>query len=182
MKFTITAGHSNRDPGAVGQGTTEAEVVVDMRNILAGKLRALGHTVFTDGEGSVNLELREAIKLIDKSDVAIELHCNASLNFKATGVEVIGLDKDRVLCQRLANAVATTLRQKTRGDNGYISQSQSALGKLGYVSAGGIILEMYFLSNAADHMFYQVNKDKVANAIVHVLTTTYSNPAPLPVL
>lgn len=172
MNFVITAGHSNRDPGAVGQGTTEAEVVVEMRNMVANKLRMAGHTVFTDGEGSVNLELREAIKLIPKGDIALELHCNASDNTKATGVEAIGLEKDKLLCQRLANAVATTLRQKTRGAGGYINQGQSALGKLGYVTAGGVILEMYFLSNPADNLFYQVNKHKVADAIVHVLTTS----------
>ena len=34
-KVTITAGHSNTDPGAVAGNVTEAEITTDMRNIVA---------------------------------------------------------------------------------------------------------------------------------------------------
>lgn len=171
MDFVITAGHSNRDPGAVGQGTTEATVVTEMRNMVASRLRNAGHTVFTDGEGSENKELSMAIKLIGKANCAVEFHCNAAGSATATGVESIGLPKDKVLCQRLSSAIAGVLKQKLRGDKGYIDQSASARGKLGYVSAGGIIVELFFLSNKGDYLFYDVNKYKVADAIVKVLTT-----------
>jgi len=169
MNFVITAGHSNRDPGAVGQNTTEAAIVTEMRNMVASHLRTIGHTVYTDGEGDTNQELCEAIKLIGKGSVAIEFHCNAASSSGATGVETIGLPKDKVLCQRLSSAIAGVLKQKLRGDKGYIGQGDSARGRLGYVSAGGIIIELFFLSNKGDYLFYEVNKSRVADAIVKVL-------------
>ena len=56
-----------------------------------------------------------------------------------------------------------------RGDRGWIDQSQSARGKLGYVSAGGLILEVFFISNPAEMAVYQARKWLVAQAIADVL-------------
>ena len=36
---------------------------------------------------------------------------------------------------------------RLRGDNGWIDQSQSARGSLGYINAGGLIVELEFISN-----------------------------------
>ena len=78
--FIISAGHSNVDPGAVGNGLKEADVAVELRNAVADKLRIEGHTVFTDGDGSTNASLRDAIKLIKGQGLALEIHCNAAAN------------------------------------------------------------------------------------------------------
>ena len=56
-----------------------------------------------------------------------------------------------------------------RGDRGWIDQSQSARGKLGYVSAGGLILEVFFISNPQEMAVYQARKWLVAQAIADVL-------------
>ena len=82
MRIVLTAGHSNTDPGAVAPGATEAAEMTSLRNALARKLRDLGHTVFTDGEGGVNQSLNDALALIRKHqpDLALELHMNAAAN------------------------------------------------------------------------------------------------------
>ena len=50
MIITVTAGHGGRDPGAEAPtGQTEAALMVELRDIVASKLRAEGHTVRTDG-------------------------------------------------------------------------------------------------------------------------------------
>ena len=77
--FVVTAGHSNTDPGAVANGHKESDIACDMRNMIASKLRALGHKVFTDGEGKENQPLSKAIKLVGNG-LAIEIHCNAASN------------------------------------------------------------------------------------------------------
>ena len=59
--FVVTAGHSNTDPGAVANGHKESDIACDMRNMIASKLRALGHKVFTDGDGKENQPLSQAI-------------------------------------------------------------------------------------------------------------------------
>lgn len=167
--IVLTAGHSDIDPGAVGNGRTEASIARELRNIVAQKLRATGERVITDGEPASNKPLRDAIALIPQGRVAVELHCNAAANPAAGGVETIALPRDKALAQRLSAAVARVLGIKVRGDRGWIDQSQSARGKLGYVSAGGLILEVFFISNAGEMAVYQARKWLVAQAIADVL-------------
>ena len=94
-------------------------------------------TTRCDGYGTVNLGLKEAIKLIKGSDAAVEIHFNSSTNKTANGVECIALAKDKVLAQKLSAAVAKVTGSRLRGVGGHITQEASARGKLGYVSAGG---------------------------------------------
>lgn len=169
MKFAITAGHSDVDPGAVANGVTEAQIAEEMRNIIAHKLRVSGHEVLTDGEGSVNLPLKNAIALIKQADIAVEIHCNAAGSATATGVECISLPALKGLCQRLSAAVAGVTKDKLRGDKGWIDQSQSARGKLGYVENGGIIIELFFLTNETALETYNAVKWLVAQAITDTL-------------
>ena len=163
--FVVTAGHSNTDPGAVANGHKESEIACDMRNMIVSKLRALGHNVFTDGDGKENQPLSKAIKLVSNG-MAIEIHCNAAGNPSATGVECISLPRHKELCQRLSNAIAATTKDNVRGDNGWIDQSKSARGKLGFVEAGGVIVELFFLSNKGDLEQYEKVNWQVAAAIV----------------
>ena len=62
MHITLTAGHSNTDPGAVNGSDREADIAQDMRNIVANILKTeYGLSVKTDGEGKGNMPLREAV-------------------------------------------------------------------------------------------------------------------------
>ena len=81
-------------------------------------------------------------------------------------VECISIPKDKELCQRLSNATVETTKDNVRGDNGWIDQSKSARGKLGFVEAGGIIVELFFLSNKGDIERYEQVKWLVASVIV----------------
>ena len=169
MKFVITAGHSNTDPGAVANGRKEADIARDMRNIVALKLRQRGHQVFTDGDGTINYPLTTAIKLIPHGEVAVEFHCNAAASPQAKGVETISLPKHKALSQRLSQAIANVIETRTRGDRGWIDQSQSARGRLGFVSAGGLIVELFFITNKEELMQWDAKKWLVANAVCDVL-------------
>src|SRR5690606_2992573 len=71
---TITAGHSNTDPGAVNGKTKEADLVVNFRNAVTHYLREAGLQVKTDGTGTKNDPLSAAVKLIQGSNVAVEFH------------------------------------------------------------------------------------------------------------
>lgn len=169
MKFVICAGHSNKDPGAVRNDVTESALAVELRKIVALKLRNLGHEVYTDGEGSQNLPLNDAIALVKKHNcTALELHFNAAAP-SANGVECLGLNKDKKLCQSIAKGIAGVLGSKVRGDNGFKTQEESARGKLGFVGAGGIIVETMFLSNETEYLNYTSKVWLVAQAIVDSL-------------
>lgn len=61
---TVTAGHSNVDPGAVSGKFKEAELVTNFRNAVAYYLKSSGISIKTDGVGTTNNPLASAIKLI----------------------------------------------------------------------------------------------------------------------
>ena len=167
--IVLTAGHSATDPGAVAGGFTEAGLMLDLRDITAELLRELGHVVIQDGADGENLPLRRAIELIDHGAIAVELHTNASDNPAARGVEAISLPPLQAFSQRLAQAVAAVLHTRVRGLAGWIDQSQSARGRLGYVNAGGVILETFFISNPAERHVYLDRRYEVAAAIADTI-------------
>jgi len=71
----LSAGHSASDPGAVGSGHTEADIVLAFRDAVADELES--KAVFDrDGQKGQNLPLRKAVQQASSHDVAVEFHCN----------------------------------------------------------------------------------------------------------
>lgn len=165
----ITAGHSNTDPGTVNGNAKEADLVVNFRNAVAFYLREAGLQVKTDGTGTKNDPLSAAVKLIKGSSVAVEFHMNAAASKQANGIETIALPKDKKLAQDLSKAVADALGSRLRGDNGWIDQSKSARGSLAYINAGGLIVELGFISNEAELAAFQARYWIAAKAVAKVL-------------
>lgn len=67
----ISAGHSNADFRAVNGKHTEANIVRDMRNMVAHYLKEAGVSYITDGTGNTNLPLSQAGRLAEKADIAV---------------------------------------------------------------------------------------------------------------
>jgi len=169
--YTVTAGHGGKDPGAVAaDGTTEAALMTELRDVVAHKLRQQGHTVRTDGGWRANLPLPYALTLVPGSNVAIELHTNASQHPGANGVEVVALPSQAPMARRIARRIAHALSMRVRGDGGWIDQSKTARGRLGFVRAGGLVVEVFFLSNPKDLETYRARVWLVAEAIAQALT------------
>jgi N-acetylmuramoyl-L-alanine amidase len=169
--YTVTAGHGGRDPGAVAaDGTTESALMTELRDVVAHKLRKLGHTVRTDGGWRANLPLPYALTLVPGSKVAIELHTNAAQHPGANGVEVVALPSKAPMARRIARRIAHALGMRVRGDGGWIDQSKTARGRLGFVRAGGLVVEVFFLSNPKDLGTYRARVWLVAEAIAVALT------------
>ena len=166
---TITAGHSNSDPGAVNGKYKEADLVVNFRNAVTHYLREAGLQVKTDGTGTKNDPLSAAVKLIQGSSVAVEFHMNAAASKQANGIETIALPRDKKLAQDLSAAVASALGSRLRGDNGWIDQSKSARGRLGFINAGGLIVELGFISNDAELAAFNSKYWPAAKAVAQVI-------------
>jgi len=166
---TVTAGHSNVDPGAVSGKFKEAELVTNFRSAVAYYLKSSGISIKTDGVGTTNNPLASAIKLIKGSSVAVEFHLNAAGSSQANGVETIALPKDKKLAQDLSKAVASALGSRLRGNEGWIDQSQSARGKLGFINNGGLIVELGFISNEDEISRFNARYWLAAKAVADVL-------------
>lgn len=168
--IVITAGHSNTDPGAVNGKRTEALIVAEMRNIISAKLRLRGYTVLTDGEGTINNSLNEAVKLVPLGEVAIELHLNAAANKSAGGIEALAPAKYKAFCKDLCGSLAKVFGNKVRGsDGGWKAENSGQHTRLAYVSKGGIILETFFISNETELSTYDNKKDEICNTIVEAI-------------
>ena len=169
----ISAGHSHADPGAVGNGHTEADIVLGFRDAVADELR--DKVVFAkDGERGQNLPLRDAVKQASTHDVAIEFHCNSFSRPSATGVETLSHPDDYPLGRALCQAISDTLGIANRGAKGEASGQHS---RLAFVSTGGgIIVELFFISNPDDVAAYYRHKRALAQAVARVLIDEVAPP------
>lgn len=162
----ISAGHSNADPGAVNGSVTEAHIVTDFRNMVAHYLREAGVQFASDGDGNDNKPLAQAVKLIKRGDLAVEFHCNASSNPTATGVETLSGPKDKTIGAAICQTIAETLNIRNRGAKDEGSGQHS---RLAFVQAGGIIVELFFISNPTELRAYLDKKWLVARAVAKKL-------------
>lgn len=163
----ISAGHSHKDPGAKGNGFTEAEIVLEFRDMLAKALLARGVDFAMDGMRGENLPLSQASAMASRHDIALEFHSNAFTSPQATGVETLSRPEDMALGNRICSVVADTLGIRKRGAKGESSGQHS---RLAFVSTGGgIIVELFFISNPDDLRKYQARKYDLADALARLL-------------
>jgi N-acetylmuramoyl-L-alanine amidase len=89
-RVVIDPGHGGHDPGAIGKGLTEAELVLDVALRLERLLSnesGLEVTLTRRTDVYIPLEERTAIANRQNADLFISIHANASRNKAATGVE-----------------------------------------------------------------------------------------------
>lgn len=167
MSIFLSAGHSDVDPGAVGHGRREADVAVDFRNKIAFYLQRAGVKHELDAIGTANLPLAATVKRTRaRTGTEIEFHCNASTNPNATGVETLSGPGDVALGGKLCAAIAGALGIRNRGAK---PENAGHHSKLAFVQAGGIIVEMFFISSAADLAAYEAKSWVAAKAVADVL-------------
>ncbi|MDO4708245.1 MAG: N-acetylmuramoyl-L-alanine amidase [Pseudomonadota bacterium] len=162
----LSAGHSNTDPGAVANGLKEADVAVEFRNMVAHYLRDMGIPHAADGGGKTNLPLGRAAKLAAAYAIAVEFHCNAAANPAATGAEVLSGTTAFTLADKLSTAIASALGIRNRGAK---PENAGQHSRLAFVRAGGLIVELFFLTNPEDVATYAQRKWLAAKAVAKVL-------------
>ena len=162
----ISAGHDDVKQGAYGNGYTEADIVLPFRDKLATALR--DRVVFgKDGDSRQNLPLREAVQMAKVRDVAVEFHCNSYTDRRATGVETLSGPKHKALGERLCEEISRVLNIENRGAKGENAGPHS---RLAFVrDGGGIIVEMFFITNPFDLKAYLKRKEVLVEAVARVL-------------
>lgn len=169
-RVCVTAGHGGADCGAINGHWVEAALAVVLRNRVAEVLASRGVSVVTDGTGNQNLPLVEAIKLAKSvNGPKVEFHFNAGAP-SANGVEALSLPSQKLLALDLAAAVAVTTGQVLRGEKGWKPENAGQHSRLGFCEAGGVILEVAFITHQASMEKYLQVVPQVAIAIAEVLT------------
>lgn len=162
----VSAGHSDVDPGAVAFGRKEADIAVEFRNMVAFYLQREGAPHELDGKGTQNLPLKQAAASAKRHPIAVEFHCNAAASASATGAETLSGPGNMALGELLSSSIAGALRIRNRGAKDEQSGQHS---RLAFVQAGGIIVELLFITNAADLAAYDARKWLAAQAVANVL-------------
>ncbi|WP_447043954.1 N-acetylmuramoyl-L-alanine amidase [Vreelandella sp. H-I2] len=162
----LSAGHSDTAPGIVANGYKEADIVQLFRDDVSVRLKHLGIRHLLDGEPGENLPLRDAVPIAAAADIAIEFHTNGG-GPGATGVETLSRAHNKPLGTELCRVTSDLLNIANRGAK---PENAGYHERLAFVSdGGGIIHELFFLSNADDlRRFkdnYQVLVDVVADVI-----------------
>lgn len=178
----LSAGHSDSDPGATaitkqeGKVVTlrEADYAVEMRNMVAFYLQNAGLLIELDGHGTLNMPLREAVQKARKHPIAIEFHCNASADPRATGAEVLSGPKDVKLSAEVSRALAEGLGIRNRGAK---PEAAGQHHRLAFVQAGGLIAEMFFISNPQDRLAWQERKWLAARHVARELARAAGSSA-----
>lgn len=170
-QILISAGHSTvppKDSGAVGNGYIEAKEALRLRDRTAAKLRAAGVTVVEDGADGISEPLTKAVALARQSHLAVEFHFNAG-PAAATGIEILCKPNKKALAQKLAAAIGKATGLRLRGENGWKADNSGQHHRLAFCEAGGLIIEVAFISNPSDMRAYQTNFEAIAQNVADVL-------------
>ncbi len=169
----VSAGHTNdprSDRGKAANGYVEGVEAVTLRDHVAAMLRTLGVSVIEDGIDGKNDPLSKALVLARRSDIAVEFHFNSFTNPESTGVECLAKKGNRAIAQKLARAVADATGLRLRGgDGGFKRDDSGQHHRLAFCEAGGLILEVCFISNADDMDRYTKNFGAVVANLAAVL-------------
>jgi len=161
----ISAGHSNVDPGACANGRREADIAVEFRNMVSFYLSRDGIPHDLDGSGTDNYPLARAAQIARAHDIAVEFHCNAA-GSAATGTEALTGGKDVALSVALTKAVSTALGIANRGAK---PENAGQHSRLAFVQAGGVILEVIFITSTFDLLAYDARRWLAAQAVSGVI-------------
>lgn len=162
----LSAGHSDVQPGIVANGYKEADIVQLFRDDVSVRLASLGIRHLLDGEPGQNLPLRDAVPIANAADIAIEFHTNGG-GPGATGVETLSRAHNKPLGAELCCVTADLLGIANRGAK---PENAGYHERLAFVSdGGGIIHELFFLSNANDlYQFFQ-QREALLDAVAEVI-------------
>ncbi len=193
----VSAGHggfegNQRDPGAMAFGTTEAQELILIRDLLVPELRQRGIETFSVPD---TLSLVQTIDWINDrcraGDVAIEMHADAFSNPLVRGASAfyIGSNPKR---KADADLILNGYLRRLPGmvNRGAKADTEAGVGSLGFcrhVAVPSLLIELGFLTNIDDLRIFQTRRRDIALGLADGLEAWLKNtdlkpltPTPIP--
>lgn len=174
--YWITAGHGGTDPGAIAThyGVTyrEADLALELRELVSEHLRRWGHTVNNEGNATPLVKVVQWFKqAVGVGDIVLDIHWNAGSS-DAHGTEAFVQMNPDATEVRLANALCGALETFGFRNRGLKLENQTRHGRLGILDNNGhaVLLEVCFITNADDMGRYEKAKHQIAAAIASTLS------------
>ena len=171
MKILLIAGHGAKDPGATGNGYKEADLTREVVKLIKTPLKKYAEVVIFDTGKNAYKEVKNGtFKIPEGIDYALEIHFNAYANQKAHGTECFvttrekAITVEKAIMKRLA--MFFTLRDDEATKDGVKRSNFAVINTLKNRGISGALLEVCFITNKADMIVYQSNKERIAEAIV----------------
>ncbi|MBD2188821.1 N-acetylmuramoyl-L-alanine amidase [Pseudanabaena mucicola] len=147
----VDAGHGGRDPGAIGNGIQEKDVVLAMSMNVGRALQAMGYTVFytRTNDVEIDLEPRVAFARRNNADVFVSVHANSldSRNSSVNGVETFHA-RGSTTGKELASYVQSQIIGATRANNRGVKAAGFYV--LTKTSMPAILVETGFVTNPTE--------------------------------
>lgn len=160
----VTAGHSNQDPGASGNGYTEAALTKEFRDLVLLQLKNMGIAAWFDNDNDTLATVLHKMTP-SESDVCLDIHFNAG-PIGATGVEVIIADRhtnaETGAATRMCVKAAQIMGIRNRGVKTESDTARKLIGILHNEKGINLLIEIGFISNAADLKAYHSKKRELA--------------------
>lgn len=170
--YVSSAGHGGLDPGAIGSGYREADVVRSINYWFITDMRVAGFVITdaTSDSGDANTVLNAQIRKANASgaDVAVSFHLNSNAGAPGTGVEVwyyTGSNAGYGMAAAVSQAIANRFGLVNRG-----TKPTTAFGWLAYTNMPAILIECGFINNA-DDMAKIIGRERLlADTVIEALT------------
>lgn len=145
-KVFIDPGHGGSDPGAVGHGLKESEIVLNIAKKLGSLLTSTGIAVKYSRESDVYVDLAERARLANEwgADLFVSVHTNA-FNGSSYGTECYMHPDDTLETKQLSTNVANTISSKLGLYNRGHKEADFAVLRLSKMPA--ILIETAFIDN-----------------------------------
>ncbi|MBE5104889.1 N-acetylmuramoyl-L-alanine amidase [Bacillus thuringiensis] len=165
-RYSLHGGHNSIVQGANYGNRKEHIMDRQVKDVVAAKLRALGHTVYDDTDEVGSTQAQNLNNIVAKAnshdvDLVISFHLN-SYDTNANGVEVLYYDQQD-LSAKIAAQLSKDIGWANRG-----AKERKDLYVLSKTKAPAILIELGFIDNESDMAKWNV--DKIANSIVFALT------------
>ena len=159
MKICIDAGHGGKDPGAVttsgGVAIREKDLNLRLSEVLSDRLVAVEHEVLLTRPKDVYLTPYSRLWMADRwgAEIFISLHCNASDNPAAHGMEVLYRDEENDLLlaefvlQAMLEAVPEITKRGVKDDEVDLGRRLAVLGNFALPAC---LVEVGFITNEGD--------------------------------
>ncbi|MEG0372149.1 MAG: N-acetylmuramoyl-L-alanine amidase, partial [Clostridium sp.] len=168
-KVFIDPGHGGNDPGAIGNGLKENEVVLNIANKLGTLLTNSGISVKYSRRNNNYVELSERARQANEwgADLFVSIHANA-FNGSAYGTECYTHPTDSLATKQLSANVANIISSKLGLYNRGHKEADFAVLRL--TSMPAILVETAFIDNSRDANLLKQKESEFASAIYTAIT------------
>ena len=173
IKVFIDAGHGGSDPGAVGNGLKEKDIVLSIATKLGALLNGRGISIKYSRTTDTYLSLEERARLANAwgADLFVSIHANSATS-SVRGTECYTHPTANTATKTLSGNVSRAIANKFGISNRGHKEANFAVLRLSNMPA--ILVETAFISNSSDANLLNTRQDDFANAIFNEILNYFN--------